>query len=156
MKRTMKTLRSGKNDPINFYYQYVPADPPHKKVKVIKKNQTLAGTYEHTFVKSDDGVVYKTYLIKTEAEGNITVKGCTGLSDLDGLTRGTYVELTYLGLGKKKGKRSAPFLWKVDVEDTGNAPETDETDESIAENADADVEASEEAADTEENADEVF
>lgn len=144
-KRKLKTLSSGltEREPVNFYYQYDEPETDHPKIKVLEpKKSVIKGTYEFTFKKDVGKATFFTHLIKTETEGQITIKGCTSLNNaLTTLARGTYVELKYLGRGKAKPGQSKPYLWDMQAEDTGsNGAATDE---------DADT-------DTTEDADEIF
>lgn len=125
-ERKMKTLSNGDSEPVIAYYQMKKPDVEHPKVRVLKKGDKLAGIYQHTFIDGE----YKSHLIRTE-EGKVTIKGCTSLNDNFAKTaKGTYVEVTYKGLGPKKAGRKAAYLFQFDVEDTGagstsTAPEAD-------------------------------
>lgn len=113
MDRKMIKKRSGlDSSPINVYYRPTKPKTDHPKVKVLKKGQMISGVYEHTFVDKEFNT--ETFLINTETEGKITLKGGRGLSaDMAGIPRGTYVEITFQGLGKAKPGKRPPFLFEV-------------------------------------------
>lgn len=114
-RKMVKRSRTS-SDPINFYYQPGKITKPHPKVKQLKKGQVIAGQYETSFVNEEWGT--KTHLIKTEAEGKVTVKGGQGLNDdMEGIPRGTYVEITYRGTGKAKPGRRPPYIFDVEHEE---------------------------------------
>lgn len=129
-----KITQSLDTTPVAVYYQFKEPEKPHPKVKVLKKGQKFTGTYLHTF--KDDAGEYQTHLFQTNEEGKITLKGCTGLNkDLATLSRNTPVEVTYLGVGKKKPGRRAPYRFEVLADTdafgkpspTGKSPEEEET-----------------------------
>jgi hypothetical protein len=101
------------SEPINFYYQYKKPDKPHDKVKVITKGQQWKGVYQYMFV-DEEYENSKTHLLRTEAEGKITIKGATSLNNkLASLGFGKEVRIVYLGTGKRKPGRKPPYLFDV-------------------------------------------
>lgn len=122
-ERKMEKLGGGsttEREPILAYYKFKEPNPEYPKEKQFKKGDSFKGTYQHTFIKTtDDGYVYKDHLIKDESKGQLTLANCTALSDLEGLARGTYVEIEYLGKGKAKPGKRPPYLFSVSVDKSG-------------------------------------
>jgi hypothetical protein len=116
------------DSPIMAYYQFKAVDEDKasemkpeqlKKIKVLKKDQEFVGTFQHTFVdkeyKNDKGeFVINAHVIKTDNEGKITIKGASTLNaGLAGVPVGTKVKVVYLGKGKARKGRKAPYLFDV-------------------------------------------
>lgn len=103
--------------PTSIYYEYVAKENQHEKVKILVKGQKFLGTFQHTFkdTEFDKDKPPQKHLIDTQAEGQIQIKGCTSLNmRLEGMKRGTPIEIVFLGKGKpaKKSQRP-PYLFKV-------------------------------------------
>src|SRR5208282_5373675 len=126
MARRQIKGKMGERKPVNFHYQTTEPDEPHAKVKVLTKNQKVLGKYVFTFKDTEYNAEKppQTHYFDTQEEGRVTIKGCTILNDkMSDVKQGEVVEVIYLGKGKPKKGRKAPFMFDVFVIDPDDADE---------------------------------
>ena len=133
----MKRLGNKKSEiaglPYSAFYRVKAGSKPHKLERILKPKQVLKGTYETTFTDKGkagteaEGLEFKTHLfIALDGKSKFTVKGFTSINNaLEGVKRGTPLQIVYVGPGKiSKGKKRAQLFEVYDISDEINGKET--------------------------------